>query len=165
MPERSTGLFTTPLDPASIPEMHNSLSINGERASEENVPTVGFGMSMTDRDSDSGRKIARTLLAISDRLGSAADTNDHSSFDHTDVRHKNAFTNPEPPGECQPNQALAQTEITYNPQSDAGEKAAFALRRQKRGADRFTACAGGLAPRVEQNYYHHQLRLEAHTLE
>lgn len=130
MQERSIDLFTTPSDPSSTPEVQHRRSLPRHRTSNE---MVRHQSTLTMTDLRSRRRVARTLLSISDRLSGRDHPTDDSEF-----RRGSAVAYPVIPAESQRNQALSRIEKLYNPQSKADEEVASEVSRQKPRPDSST---------------------------
>jgi hypothetical protein len=152
MHEVGRGLFTAsshsvtgPSATEILPDHSNELGATASR------PTLSQGHQdkhSSTIDLGNRRKVAKTLTAIGNRLGSAA----HDWFDDSEFKRGKALDFPEIPGEEHRNRALPRIREQYNQRRDEYGNVTPALHAQRsRGASFTSSIASGLGIERDTN--------------
>ena len=114
-PSKADGRTSPELGPAMQPVQRAQTAAVGRTWTESSPPTASVHRSLTMQDLGGRRRIARTLLRISDRIGSAQE----NSFDDRSFKRGPALEYPTLPGEEQRNDKLNDIMNRYNHARDA----------------------------------------------
>ncbi|KAL7621543.1 hypothetical protein AAE478_008868 [Parahypoxylon ruwenzoriense] len=130
MEEVSGGIFTGSSHSLTTPGaayLRPNFSIDGGGASTETASTANRS---TVHDLGNRRKVAKSLMRISNYLGTAG----HSQFDDSEFKHGKAVDFPEVPGEEQRNPDLPQIREQYNTHREENPNSSPSKRPSRSGS-------------------------------